>query len=123
MFTKIIHILYVISFVYFIGGDVHKIFNSHQDLMTKEYILNILMLIFDSIILSFLMIPLSKRKMSVYSVVSDKNIEGIFDNYMDAKLYIDKLKMNNQMKYLIIKNDIYVNKSIFNHDKLKGRQI
>lgn len=123
MFSKIINALCIITFVYFVGEDTHKILYVNQDIMAKKSLLDIGMLVFDSIVLSFLMIPMMKKKIDVYSVISDKNIEGVFDNYMDAKEYINKLKIGRKTNFIIVKNNLYINKSVFDQNKLKGRQM
>lgn len=123
MFSKIINALCIISFIYFVGEDVHKILYVNQDITVKKSLLDIGMLVFDSIVLSFLMIPMMKKKIDVYSVISDRNIEGVFDNYMDAKEFINKLKINRKTNFIIVKNNLYINKSVFDQDKLKGKQI
>lgn len=123
MFSKIINALCIIAFVYFVGEDTHKILYVNQDIMAKKSLLDIGMLVFDSIVLSFLMIPMMKKKIDVYSVISDKNIEGVFDNYMDAKEYINKLKIGRKTNFIIVKNNLYINKSVFDQNKLKGKQM
>lgn len=123
MFSKIINALCIISFIYFVGEDVHKILYVNQDITVKKSLLDIGMLVFDSIVLSFLMIPMMKKKIDVYSVISDRNIEGVFDNYMDAKEFINKLKINRKTNFIIVRNNLYINKSVFDQDKLKGKQI
>lgn len=123
MFSKIINALCIITFVYFVGEDVHKILYVNQDIMVKKSLLDIGMLVFDSIVLSFLMIPMMKKKIDVYSVISDKNIEGVFDNYMDAKEYINKLNTSRKTNFIIVKNNLYINKSVFDQNKLKGKQM
>lgn len=123
MFFKIINALCIIAFVYFVGEDTHKILYVNQDIMAKKSLLDIGMLVFDSIVLSFLMIPMMKKKIDVYSVISDKNIEGVFDNYMDAKEYINKLKIGRKTNFIIVKNNLYINKSVFDQNKLKGKQM
>lgn len=123
MIFKIINALCIIAFVYFVGEDTHKILYVNQDIMAKKSLLDIGMLVFDSIVLSFLMIPMMKKKIDVYSVISDKNIEGVFDNYMDAKEYINKLKIDRKTNFIIVKNNLYINKSVFDQNKLKGKQM
>lgn len=123
MFSKIINALCIITFVYFVGEDVHKILYVNQDIMVKKSLLDIGMLVFDSIVLSFLMVPMMKKKIDVYSVISDKNIEGVFDNYMDAKEYINKLNTSRKTNFIIVKNNLYINKSVFDQNKLKGKQM
>ena len=123
MISKIINTLCIIAFVYFVGEDTHKILYVNQDIMAKKSLLDIGMLVFDSIVLSFLMIPMMKKKIDVYSVISDKNIEGVFDNYMDAKEYINKLKIDRKTNFIIVKNNLYINKSVFDQNKLKGKQM
>lgn len=123
MFSKIINALCIISFIYFVGEDVHKILYVNQDITVKKSLLDIGMLVFDSIVLSFLMIPMMKKKIDVYSVVSDRNIEGVFDNYMDAKEFINKLKIDRKTNFIIVKNNLYINKSVFDQYKLKGKQM
>lgn len=123
MFSKIINALCIIVFVYFVGEDVHKILYVNQDIMVKKSLLDIGMLVFDSIVLSFLMVPMMKKKIDVYSVISDRNIEGVFDNYMDAKEYINKLNTNRKTNFIIVKNNLYINKSVFEQNKLKGKQM